>query len=74
MPFTINQKHQIPRNKSNKRYSQDLCPEIYITFLRDIEVAKTWKQKKVHKQMNGQRRSGIWTHWNISHEKNKRMA
>ena len=24
--------------------------------------------------MNGQRRSGIWTHWNISHEKNKRMA
>ena len=37
MPFTINQKHQIPRNKSNKRYSQDLCPEIYITFLRDIK-------------------------------------
>ena len=24
--------------------------------------------------MNGQRRSGIWTEWNISHEKNKRMA
>ena len=37
MPFTINQKHQIPRNKSNKIYSQDLCPEIYITFLRDIK-------------------------------------
>ena len=24
--------------------------------------------------MNGQRRSGIWTHWNMSHEKSKRMA
>ena len=24
--------------------------------------------------MNGQRRSGIWTDWNISHTKNKRMA
>ena len=24
--------------------------------------------------MSGQRRSGIWTDWNISHKKNKRMA
>ena len=31
-------------------------------------------KKKVHNQMNGQRRSGIWTDWNISHTKNKRMA
>ena len=38
-------------------------------YSSNIEVAKTWKQKKVHKQMNGQRRSGIWTHWNIRHEK-----
>ena len=33
---------------------------------RNIEIAKTYKQKKVHKQMNGQRRSGIWTEWNSS--------
>ena len=33
----------------------------------NIEIAKTYKQKKnVHKQMNGQRRSGIWTEWNSS--------
>ena len=38
-----------------------------------IEIPKTRKQKKkVHKQINGQRRRGIWTDWNISHEKNKR--
>ena len=32
----------------------------------NIEIAKTWKKKKVHKQMNGQRRSGIRTKWNRS--------
>ena len=32
----------------------------------NIEIAKTWKQRKIHKQMNGQRRSGIWTEWNSS--------
>ena len=32
----------------------------------NIERAKTWKQKKVHKQMTGKRRSGIWTEWNSS--------
>ena len=30
------------------------------------EIAKTWKQKKVHKQKNGQTRSGIPTKWNRS--------
>ena len=29
-------------------------------------IAKTWKQKKVHKQINGQRRSGVRTKWNRS--------
>ena len=32
----------------------------------NIEIAKKWKQKKIHKQMNGQRRSGISTEWNSS--------
>ena len=32
----------------------------------NTEIAKTWKQKKVHKQMNGQRRNGIRTKWNSS--------
>ena len=30
----------------------------------NIEIAKKWKQKKIHNQMNGQRRSVIWTEWN----------
>ena len=28
-------------------------------------------RKQVHKPINGQRRSGICTEWNVSHEKNK---
>ena len=31
-----------------------------------IDIAKTWKQKMVHKQINGQRRSGVRTKWNRS--------
>ena len=37
-------------------------------------IAKTWKQKKVHKQMNGQRRSGIRTKWNRSRSEERRVG
>ena len=30
----------------------------------NIEIAKKWKQKKIHKQMNGIRRSDIHIQWN----------
>ena len=40
----------------------------------NTEIPKTWKQKMVHKQVNGQRRSGIWTEWKSSLRKKMNNA
>ena len=39
-----------------------------------LKLPRHGSKKKVHNQMNGQRRSGIWTDRSISHKKNKTMA
>ena len=47
-----------PRESERQRQANVHC--------NNIDIAKTYKQKKVHKQMNGQRRNDIRTKWNSS--------
>ena len=43
---------------------KDSCTHMYIAAL--FTIAKTWKQLKVHGQMIGLRRCGIYTQWDTT--------
>ena len=55
-------------NHNSKRVMYHNVHRSSIYNSQDMEA----KKKKVHNQMNGQRRSGIWTYWKISHTHIKR--